>query len=102
MKTLRSGSYVLALLVASALAAPSLEAARVYVRVGPPKVKVEVRGVAPSPGHVWVGGYHSWNGHAYVWVPGSWTVGPRPGAVWVAGHWKKTRHGWHWVDGHWR
>jgi hypothetical protein len=23
-------------------------------------------------------GYHNWDGHAYVWVPGRWEVPPRP------------------------
>lgn len=75
---------------------------RVYVRVGPPAARVEVRTVAPSPRHVWIGGFHRWDGKAYVWVPGRWDLGPRAGAVWVAGHWKNTPHGWEWIEGHWR
>ena len=85
-----------------ALAAPPAAAARVYVKVGPPAVRVEVRGAAPSPRHVWVGGYWHWNGHAHVWVAGAWRLPPRPHAVWVDGHWKSTPHGWTWVGGHWR
>lgn len=75
---------------------------RVYVRVGPPRARVEVRTVAPSPRHVWIGGFHRWDGRAYVWVPGRWELGPRASAVWVPGHWKNTRHGWEWIEGHWR
>jgi hypothetical protein len=75
---------------------------RAYVRIAPPRARVEVRTVAPSPRHVWIGGYHRWDGRAYVWVPGRWDLGPRPGAVWVAGHWKNTPDGWEWIEGHWR
>ena len=49
---------------------------RVYVRVGPPAPVVEVRVGSPGRRHVWVAGYHHWNGHAYVWSPGRWAVPP--------------------------
>ncbi|HSE63773.1 MAG TPA: hypothetical protein VLG15_09215 [Thermoanaerobaculia bacterium] len=75
---------------------------RVYVRVAPPRARVEVRTVAPSPRHVWIGGFHRWDGRAYVWVPGRWELGPRPGVVWVAGHWKNTPDGWEWIEGRWK
>ena len=88
-----------ALTAASACASPS---GRVYVRVGPPAPMVETRIVAPGPGYVWVSGYHTWNGSAYVWVPGRWNMPPRPRARWVAGHWAHERHGWYWIDGRWR
>ncbi len=87
------------LLAACATAAP---ARRVYVRVGPPAVRVEVRGVAPSPNHVWISGHYRWDGDEYDWVLGHWEVRPRARAVWVDGHWKKGRHGWHWMPGHWK
>lgn len=77
-------------------------AARVVVKVGPPAVRVEVRGRAPSPRHLWVGGYWRWSGSAHVWVAGGWQLPPRHGANWVDGHWKATRGGWVWVAGHWR
>ena len=77
---------------------------RVYVPSPPPPAPVEVIGVAPSPRHVWIAGYHRWDGdgRAYVWVPGHWEVGPRPRAVWIRGHWSHHRRGWYWVEGHWR
>jgi hypothetical protein len=75
---------------------------RVYVRVGPPRAIVEVRPPAPSAAHVWIGGYHRWNGTAYIWVPGRWELAPRPAAVWVPGHWVNSPEGWYWVEGHWR
>lgn len=89
-------------LLTLALAAPPAAAARVYVRIAPPAVRVEVRGVAPSPRHVWVGGYWRWNGSAHVWVAGGWKVPPRHGAVWIEGHWRGSRRGWYWAPGHWK
>lgn len=75
---------------------------RVYVRVGPPAAVVETRLVAPGPRHVWIAGYHRWDGRAYAWVPGRWELPPRQRAVWVSGHWKHSRHGWYWEEGRWR
>ena len=75
---------------------------RVYVRVGPPAPIFETRVVAPGPGYVWIEGYHSWDGRAYVWVPGRWDRAPRARAVWVPARWAHDRHGWYLVQGHWR
>lgn len=82
---------------ASAVGSP-----RIYVRVPPPPVVVETRPPAPSPRHVWVDGYHRWDGRGYVWVPGTWRRAPRAHATWVAGHWVHGRRGWYWVGGRWR
>ena len=82
-------------------AGPIGAATRVYVGIAPPPVVVETRPVAPGPGHVWVGGFHRWDGHAYLWVPGHWAQPPRHHTAWVAGHWKHAHGGWYWVDGHW-
>ena len=90
---------VLALLLGAGLAG----AQEVIIRTPPPRpVHVGVIGVAPGPGFVWVEGYHSWNGGAYVWVPGRWMRRPRPAAVWVAPHYRPERGGWVFVPGHWR
>ena len=90
--------------VALTLTAAAAQAGtRVYVRVGPPAPVAEVRVVAPSPQHVWVAGYHRWDGGAYVWVPGRWELPPAHRHAWVAGHWAHhASHGYYWVDGHWR
>ena len=85
-----------------ALFSPPAAAAHVVVKVGPPALRVEVRGPAPSPSHVWVGGYWRWSGSAHVWVAGGWNVPPHPGAVWVGGHWRRAYGGWEWIPGHWR
>lgn len=76
--------------------------AEVIVRVRPPVAIVETRPARPSPNHVWIAGYHSWNGSAYVWVPGRWDVPPRPHARWVAHRWVHRGGGYVLVEGHWR
>lgn len=89
-----------AALLSSCVVAPPPGAA--YVHTRPPAAIVEVRGVAPGPGFVWISGYHTWRGGTYVWVPGRWEARPRPRAVWVAGKWRHHRNGWYWVEGRWK
>jgi hypothetical protein len=101
MKSTRH-SLILAAALAGALSAAPALAARVYVKIAPPAPIAEVKVAAPGPGYVWVGGFHRWNGKAYVWVPGRWALPPRAGVVWVGGHWKHNAHGWHWVEGRWK
>lgn len=76
--------------------------AEVVVRVRPPAAIVETRPERPGPHHVWIAGYHRWDGNAYVWVPGRWEAPPRPRAVWVAHHWVRRGGGWVMVEGHWK
>ena len=108
MSRRRGLSLVLSgLVLAGLLAVPvsvfaDVKVVRVYVPAPPPPPQVEVVGVAPSPGHAWLAGYHRWDGRAYVWVPGHWDVRPRPRAAWVKGRWRHHPRGWYWVEGHWR
>ena len=81
---------------------PAAASARVYVKIGPPALVVETRGTAPSAKHVWIEGYHRWDGRAYVWVPSHWEAPPRHRTHWVSGRWAHDRHGWYWSEGHWR
>ena len=74
----------------------------VYVQQRPPHGIVEVRGVVPGPGYVWVPGYYQWRGSTYVWISGRYTLVERGYRSWVPGEWRHTRRGWYWVDGHWR
>lgn len=69
---------------------------------GPPRPRVEVIGVAPGPGHVWIGGFWRWDRVAYAWVPGRWALRPHPRAVWVPGRWRHHSRGWYWIEGRWR
>lgn len=94
-----------AALLAAAIGGGSacLVPAGVYVDIAPPPPMVEARMVPPGPGFVWVPGFYSWNGGAYIWVSGRWERPPRPRAVWVPGHWDQHgRRGWRYVEGRWR
>ncbi|MEZ5615945.1 MAG: YXWGXW repeat-containing protein [Rhodocyclaceae bacterium] len=94
-------------LLAAVLAAPALAGCVVtastpgHVRHGPvvvvaapPPPRVEVIGVAPYPGYVWIRGYWTWNGHRHHWAPGHWAA-PRHGHRYVPHRWEKH-------NGHWR
>lgn len=93
-------SKLLGMIMVSGLAFTA-NAADVIVRVRPPHVVVERRGVAPSRDHVWVSGYHNWDGNAYVWTPGRWDRPPQPHQRWEAHHWVKRNGGWVMVEGRW-
>jgi hypothetical protein len=87
------------------LAATLTAGAQFVVRIGPPPPRpVEVVPPPPPehPGWAWHAGYHRWDGHAYVWVPGSYVEAPYPHAHWVEGHWDRRGGGYVWVEGHWR
>jgi hypothetical protein len=77
-KTFLSALFVFAFGIGAA------QAADVVVKVRPPRAIVEHRSARPSRNHVWIGGYHRWDGNAYVWEKGRWEAPPRPHAVWVA------------------
>ncbi len=77
-------------------------AAQIVIHTAPPRPLVEHRVIAPGPGYVWVGGYHRWNGHAYVWSPGVWVRPVHPNAVWVAPRYRHSHGGYVFVAGHWR
>jgi hypothetical protein len=70
------------------------------VMVAPPEPQVEVVGVAPSPGYVWIGGYWNWVGGRHVWVGGRWAAG-RPGYHWVPHRWVAAGGGYRLARGHW-
>ena len=77
-------------------------AAEVVVRIAPPRVRIERRGPPPSRNHVWISGYHRWDGNAYSWNAGRWEQPPQPHQRWVAHRWVHRRDGYVLVDGHWR
>lgn len=74
----------------------------VYVVRRPPPDRVEVIGVAPSPGYVWIRGYWNWNGGDYAWTSGRWAAPERGYRRWEPGQWRHGRRGWFWVEGRWR
>ena len=78
-------------------------AAEVIVRMAPPAPQsVVVIGRAPSPRHVWIAGYHTWNGTRYVWVAGRWASPPRAGVVWIAQRWVPRKGGYVFIAGRWK
>jgi len=92
---------LMGLVLAGALAFSAV-GAEIVVRIAPPRIVVERRPPPPSRDHVWVSGYHRWDGKGYVWTPGRWEQPPRPHARWVAHRWVHRRDGWVLVEGHWR
>lgn len=103
-RTLRRISLAAAVfaVLLSLVPTPVVASPRIYVSVPPPPLVVETRPPAPSTRHVWVEGYHRWDGHAYVWTPGTWRRAPRAHAAWAPGHWVHGGRGWYWVGGRWR
>jgi|SRR5690349_11023670 len=95
-KMLVAGAIVAA---AGAAAMPSVSAADIFVRVGPPPARVEAV-PAPRHGYVWAPGYWDWRGHRYAWVSGHW-VRARPGYVYSAPRWQERNGGWYMERGHW-
>ena len=94
--------FIPAVLFALALGVGTVQAAEIVVKVAPPKVLVEKRGPAPSRDHVWISGYHRWDGDHYVWEKGRWEVPPRPHAKWIAPRWIHRRDGYVFSEGRWR
>ena len=89
-------------LLAAALPLATAFAEEVVVKIAPPRAVVERRPVSPSRDHVWIRGYHRWDGHAYAWVPGRWEVPPRRHAVWVQPRWVHRNGGYVFVEGYWK
>jgi hypothetical protein len=67
----------------------------------PPPPQVEVVPASPGVEFFWVGGYHRWDGHAYVWTGGRYEHRPHAGAQWHAAHWEPRGGGHVWIEGNW-
>ncbi|MBU6409629.1 MAG: YXWGXW repeat-containing protein [Verrucomicrobia bacterium] len=76
--------------------------ATTVVETAPPPPPAEVYVAPPGPDYVWVAGQWQWNGAAWVWVRGYWSLPPARGAVWVDGGWYHGPGGWYHRPGHWR
>ncbi len=68
----------------------------------PPPPEPEVQPAPPGPEYVWIGGFHRWNGRAYVWVRGHYDRRPHAQARWEAAHWEHRGRAHVWVEGRWR
>jgi hypothetical protein len=93
------------LLVGSSIVGPASAGTEVAVGVvfapgPPPAAPVEVVGVRPAPGWVWIRGYYAWH-ERWVWRPGYWARVPVGYATWVPGYWAHRPAGWVWVEGRW-
>jgi hypothetical protein len=57
----------------------------------------------PSPNHIWIDGYWSWDSRYrdYVWVQGYWALAPYVNAYWIPGYWEYNRSGYRWIDACW-
>jgi hypothetical protein len=76
--------------------------AEIVVKLRPPISIHDHRAVRPSRRHVWVTGYHRWDGNAYAWESGRWEVPPREHVVWVAPRWRHRHDGYVFVEGRWQ
>lgn len=93
--------WVLGIVAASALSAPSFGQVDVYIGTPPPPLRYEVPPPMPGEGFVWIDGYWALHGHRYVWVPGRWERPPYPGAYWSHPHYDHYDRGWKLHEGHW-
>ena len=91
-----------ALLTMLLLPEPGNAGVRVYVRLGPPKVRTVkvVRPAKPYRKALWVDGHYVYKHGHYVWVGGKW-LEPRVGFVYIKPHWRHTDRGYYFVPGHW-
>lgn len=77
--------------------------AYVIVAEAPPAPQiVERRPAPPAAEYVWVDGYYSWSGRAYVWETGRWAVPPHAHAVWVGPRYERDQRGNRYTAGHWQ
>ena len=76
--------------------------AEIVIKLRPPVSIREHRTARPSQAHVWINGYHRWDGNAYSWQAGRWETPPRAHAVWVAPRYTHRRGGYVYAEGHWR
>jgi hypothetical protein len=67
----------------------------------PPPMMNEVIVVAPSPRHVWMPGYYSYNRGNYVFINGSYGIPPRGRTTYIQGGWRNTPRGYRRDKGHW-
>jgi hypothetical protein len=76
--------------------------AEIVIKLRPPVIIHERRTPRPSREHVWVGGYHRWDGQAYSWQAGRWEQPPHAHAIWIAPRYTHRRDGYVYTEGRWR
>ena len=81
--------------------APANNTAVVIANVAPPPPRVEIIGPAPTPNHIWIGGFWRWNNGQHVWVSGHWEA-RRDGYFYAPGHWYRNGNTWTFSGGYWQ
>lgn len=75
----------------------------VVITQAPPATRPQEVVVAqPSPQHVWIEGYWTWQSGRYVWVAGHWEVPPRSGAIWVPPVTQRRDNEYVFQEGYWK
>lgn len=102
--SLKAGAIALALLLGGCVLAPRSANYEPYrhepAQMAPPAPLVEVIGVAPYAGHIWIGGAWFWERGRHNWRPGHWEA-PRHGHVWMPHRWEHNGRHWHFREGRW-
>ena len=98
-------SFLVASTLAGLFLLPSLAetGVRVYIRVGPPKVRTVkvIKPFRPCAKAIWVSAHWQYKHGRHVRLKGYW-VKPRHGYVYVQPRWKRNHHGYYYVAGHWK
>jgi hypothetical protein len=89
------------LLLALALSPFAASAQQILTNAPPPPPIPETQGAAPSPQHVWVGGYWTWSGAQYTWTQGHWEVPQQQGNAWEAPAWENQGGRYRFRPGRW-
>ncbi|MEZ4393796.1 MAG: hypothetical protein R3A48_22215 [Polyangiales bacterium] len=77
------------------------QAQDIYTTIAPPAPIAETQTAAPSPSHVWVGGYWNWNGSQYTWTQGHWELPQEQGAGWEQPQWVREGGRYRFRRGRW-
>lgn len=85
-----------------ATAAPTAKTKAVIVQQAPPASLKESIFDRPSPRHLWVAGYWTWQQDKYQWTAGHWEMPPAGMDTWVAPRWEKRAEGYTFSEGFWR
>lgn len=80
---------------------PAVTTREVVVSQAPPPLRQEVMTMAPSPTHLWMPGYWTWN-NGWQWVSGHWELPPQQTTTWVPGQWVPQGPNWLWRPGRWQ
>ena len=76
-----------------------MRAPMIVVAEAPPPPRAEP--VRARANHVWIAGYHRWDGNRYVWQDGRHER-MRPGYVYAPGRWQRQGNGHVYIQGEWR